>query len=198
VFLTAWGRLAVVLAQSRVAARLDPLSVSPIHDIALNALIRGDYEQAAAGFRQTIAIDPNWTWGYIKLARTLALQKKCPEALAEAEIAERRIVGGAAPLSRSWLGVTYATCGETARAQQKLGELHALEKKQYVDPTAFAAIHSALGEMDEALRWYGKAFEDRTPSMVYAAIDPRVSRELVGNQRYKAIVDRMGFPQPAR
>ena len=52
--------------------------------------------------------------------------------------------------------------------------------------------------MDEALRWYEKAFEDRTPSMVYAAIDPRFSRELVGNLRYKAIVDRMGFPQAAR
>ena len=81
-FLTAMGRLDEGLAQSREAARLDPLSVSPVHDIALNALIRGDYEQAAAGFRQTIDIDPNWTWGYIKLARTLAIQKKCPEALA--------------------------------------------------------------------------------------------------------------------
>jgi len=197
-FLTAMGRLDEGLAQSREAARLDPLSVSPVHDIALNALIRGDYEQAAAGFRQTIDIDPNWTWGYIKLARTLAIQKKCPQALAEADIAERRIAGGAAPLSRSWLGITYATCGETARAQQKLGELHALEKKQYVDPTTFAAIYSALGEMEEALRWYEKAFEDRTPSMVYAAIGPRFSPELVGNLRYKAIVDRMGFPQPAK
>jgi hypothetical protein len=59
-------------------------------------------------------------------------------------------------------------------------------------------IHSALGEMDDALRWYEKAFENRTPSMVYAAIDPRFSPELVGNLRYKSIVDRMGFPQPAR
>ena len=192
------GRLNEGLAQSREAARLDPLSVSPVHDIAINALVRGNYEQAAAGFRQTIDIDPNWTWGYIKLGRTLALEKKCKEAFAQTEIAERRIAGGAAPLSRSWLGVTYATCGDSARARQKLDELHALEKTQYVDPVTFAAIHSALGEMDEALRWYEKAFEDRTPNMVYALIGPRFSPELAGNLRYKAIVDRMGFPQPAK
>ena len=197
-FLTAMGRQDEGLARSQEAARLDPLSVGPFHDIAINALVRGDYEQAAAGFRRAIDIDPNWTWGYIKLARTLAHQKKCKEALAQAENSERRIAGGAAPLSRSWLGVTYALCGETERARQKLDELHALESKQYVDPVTFAAIHSALGEMDDALRWYEKAFVDRTPNMVYAAIGDRISPELAGNPRYKAVVDRMGFPQSAK
>jgi TolB-like protein/Tfp pilus assembly protein PilF len=197
-FLTAMGRLDDGLAQSREAAILDPLSVGPVHDMAINALVRGDYEQAATGFRQAIDIDPNWTWGYIKLARTLAIQKKCKEALAQAEIAERRIAGGAAPLSWSWLGATYAICSDTARARQKLDQLHALGKKQYVDPVTFAEIHSALGEMEEALRWYEKAFLDRTPNMAYAAIGSRISLELAGNPRYQAIVDRMGFPQPAK
>ena len=197
-FLTSMGRLDDGLAQSREAAILDPLSVGPVHDMAINALVRGDYEQAATGFRHAIDIDPNWTWGYIKLARTLAIQKKCKEALAQAEIAERRIAGGVAPLSWSWLGATYAICSDTARARQKLDELHALEKKQYVDPVTFAEIHSAFGAMDEALRWYEKAYLDRTPNMAYAAIGSRISLELAGNPRYKAIVDRMGFPQPAK
>jgi len=197
-FLTAMGRADEGLARSQEAARLDPVSVGPFHDIAINALVRGDYEKAAAGFRRTNEIDPDWAWGYIKLARTLAHQKKCKESYAQAQTAERKIAGGAAPLSWSWLGVTYALCGDTARAREKLHALHALEKKQYVDPVTFASIHSALGEMDDALRWYEKAFADRTPNMVYAGILPRLSPELAGNPRYHAIVDRMGFPQSAR
>ncbi len=193
-FLTAMGRLDEGLAQSREAALLDPLSVGPVHDMAINALVRHDYERAAAGFRHAIDINPNWTWGYIKLALTLAAQNHCNEAFAQAEIAERRIAGGVAPLSQSWLGMTYAKCGDTARARQKLDVLHALETTQYVDPVTYAAIHSALGEMDEALLWYEKAFEDRTPNMVYAAILPRLSPELAGNGRFEAIVERMGFP----
>lgn len=197
-FLLYLGRLEEGLAHTREAVRLDPLSVGPVHDIAINAMVRHDFEQAAAGFRHAIDINPNWTWGYIKLARTLATQKKCAEAFAQAEIAERRIAGGIAPLSQSWLGVTYAMCGDSARARRKLDDLHALETTQYVDPVTYAEIHCALGEMDEALRWYEKAFEDRTPNMVYASIMPRLSPELAGNARYNAIVDRMGFPQPTQ
>lgn len=195
-FLGAMGRLDEGLAGCREAARLDPLSVGPVHNMAIIALVRGDYLGAAAGFRQAIDIDPNWTWGYIKLARSLALLKNCAEALAQAEIAERRIAGGAAPLSWSWLGVTYAACGDTARARQKLDQLHALEAQQYVDPVTFADIHCALGEVDEALRWFEKAFADRTPNMVYAAILPGINPALAGNARFGAIVERMGIPLP--
>jgi eukaryotic-like serine/threonine-protein kinase len=195
-FLNAMGRLDEGLAQSREAARLDPLSVEPFHDMAINALIRGDYDQAAAGFRHTIDIDPDWTWGYIKLGRTLAIQKKCEQAFVQTEIAERRIAGGAGALSRSWLGATYATCGDTARARQKLAELHALEAKQYVDPITFADVHAALGEMDEALRWYQKAVEDRSPNLVFALVASRVMPRLANNPGYQAIVSRMAFPQP--
>jgi serine/threonine-protein kinase len=180
-------------ARTREAARLDPLSVGPVHNLAILAMIRGDYEEAAAGFRRAIDIEPNWTWGYTKLARTLSHQRKCTEAFAQMEVAERRLAGGAAPLSWSWLGVTYANCGDTVRARQMLERLHALEKKQYVDPVTFAQIHGALGEVDLALDWYEKAFADRTPNMVFAAILPGLCPELVGNLRYQALVDGMGF-----
>jgi len=193
-FLTSMGRLDEGLAHSQEAARLDPLSVGPVHDIAINYMARGDLEQAATNFRRTIDMDPNWTWGYVKLGRTLARQKKCPEALAQAEIAERRIAGGAAPLSRSWLGFTYGICGETVRARQKLAELHALSRERYVDPSLYADIHNGLGEADEALRWYEQAYEDRTPSMAYASIGPLIDPGLIGNTRYEAIVRRMAFP----
>ena len=198
IYLTAMGRFDEGLAQSREAARLDPLSVGPVHDIAWNALLRRDYDQAAAGFRHTIEIDPNWTWGYIKLARTLAMQKKCKQAFVQTEIAERRIAGGAAPLSRSWLGATYANCGDTARARQKLVELHALEKSQYVDPVTFATIHGELAEVDQALGWLEKAYADRTPNMVAVALFPRLTPAFAGNARFQAIVDRMGYPRSAR
>jgi Tfp pilus assembly protein PilF len=195
-FLSAMGRLDEGLARSREASLLDPLSVGPVHDIGINFMARGDFEQSAASFRRAIEIDPNWTWGYIKLARALALGKKCEEAMAQCAIAEARIAGGAAPLSRSWLGANYALCGETARARQKLDELHALALKQYVDPVTFAGVHGALGEMDAALGWYEKALEDRTPNMVYASVARRMYPELTGNPRYEAIVRRMAFPQP--
>ncbi len=141
-YLMAMGRLDEAFDRSSEAARLDPLSTGPVHNLAIIALVRGDHAQAAAGFRRAIDINPNWTWGYIKLARTLALQKKSELALVQAGIAEGRIAGGNAPMSWSWLGVTYAACGDPARAREKLDRLHELERRQYVDPVAFASIHA--------------------------------------------------------
>ena len=136
----------------------------------------------------------DWTWGHIKLARTLAMQKKCKEAFAEAEIAERMIAGGAAPYSRSWLGATYAICGDATRARQKLAELHALEAKQYVDPVAFAEIHAVLGEIDEALALYEKAEAARSPNMATALLVRKAFPQLAGKPRFDAIIGRMAFP----
>ncbi len=193
-FLNAMGRLDEGLAESREAARLDPLSVYPVHDMAINAMIRFDFDVAARGFRRAIDINPDWVWGYIKLARTLAMQKRCGQAFEQAEIGERHIAGGAAPLARSWLGITYALCGDSVRAHQKLAELHALEAKQYVDPSAFAAVLSAMGDLDAALEWFEKAVQDRSPSMVYARIEGRMMPQLGRSPRFQALIAKMGFP----
>ncbi|MDH5208540.1 MAG: hypothetical protein OEW34_07870 [Burkholderiaceae bacterium] len=192
------GHVDQSLVWTREAARLDPLSTGPVHNLGIAALVQGQNAEAAAEFRRAIDIDPNWTWGYIKLARALALQGLCEEALAQAEIGETRIAGGVAPLCWSWLGAVYALCGDATRARGKLEQLHALARKQYVDPAAFATVHGALGEVDEALGWYEKAFTDRTPNMVYAAIMPGFSPELVGSAHFQEIVERMGLPKPAR
>ncbi len=194
-FLISMSRLDDALSYSKEASRLDPLAMGPLHDIGINHWVRGDYEKATAAFRRAIDIDPNWTWGYVKLARLLAVQKQCKEAFLQADNAETKIAGGRAPLARSWLGAVYATCGDTKRAREKLAELHALEKTAYVDPVTFATVHSSLGEIDEAIRWYEKAFNDRTPNMVAAALIPKFDTELRNAPGLQAIIDRMGFPK---
>jgi len=194
-FLNAMGRLDEGLAQSREAARLDPLSVMPFHDIAINALVRHHYDDAAAGFRKTIDIDPNWTWGYIKLARTLALASKCNEAFVQTAIAEHRIAESEAPLSRSWLGQAYAVCGDVTRARQKLAELQAIAAKRYLDPAPIGAVYASLGEMDAALRYFQKGFDERSPDMVYLMVSPRLVPQLGESAEYRKLVERMGFPR---
>jgi TolB-like protein/Tfp pilus assembly protein PilF/predicted Ser/Thr protein kinase len=134
-FLMSMGRLDEGLVESQRAWDLDPLSVGPIHDIAINYLVRGDYEEAEAHFRKAIEVNPNWTWGYIKLARTLAHEGDCEEALARAETGYQRIADGVAPTSRAWLAVTWALCGETDRVREQLTWLEDLARTQYVDPT---------------------------------------------------------------
>ncbi len=197
-FLVTMLRLDGGLAEGREVARLYPLFGQPIHDTAINALARGNFEVGAAGFRRTIAIDANWTRAYIKRGRTLAIQKKCQEAIARAETAERRIADGAAPTSRSWLGASYGTCGDTVRARQKPNELHALAAKPCVDLTAFADILMSLGKTGAALECYARALADRSPSVANARLVPRLYPRLATSARYTAVIARMRLPPPAR
>ncbi len=61
-----------------------------------------------------------------------------------------------------------------------------------------ASIHESLGEREEALRWTEKAFEDRSPNLVWASQTYRMEPEIASHPRFKAIIERMKFPQPAR
>jgi tetratricopeptide (TPR) repeat protein len=83
------------------------------------------------------------------------------------------------------------------RARQKLDDIHALEAQGYVDLVTFADVHANLGEFDEALRWFEKAFQERTPNMVNARGFGRNCPEIASNLRYQAIVARMNFPSLA-
>ena len=194
-FLTVAGHLDAGLAQLEAAVKLDPHAVRPLHDLGINAWARDDLDLAAARFRRALEIEPKWAWGYIKLSRVLALQKKCPAALVQAQKGEAIIADGAAPLARAWIGATYGTCGDVTRARQKLAELQALEKKQYLDPATFADIHASLGELDQAFEYFEKAIADRTPNMVHARFHTKVVPALATSPRYKALIERLAFPK---
>jgi serine/threonine-protein kinase len=192
-FLMSMGRLDEGLAESRRAWDLDPLSVGPMHDIAINYLVRGNNEQAEAHFRKAIEVNPNWTWGYIKLARTLAHEGDCEEALARAETGYQRIADGVAPASRAWLAVTWALCGETDRAREQLTWLEDLARTQYVDPTPMATVLTYLGRTEEAVDNYEEAFEERSPAMVYMNLTPVLDVSIADDPRTQSIIRRMGF-----
>jgi hypothetical protein len=56
----------------------------------------------------------------------------------------------------------------------------------------------ALGEIDEAVHWFQKAYEDRSPDMVYAQVSSRLNPHLAANAGYRAIMDKMAFPPSAK
>jgi tetratricopeptide (TPR) repeat protein len=167
------------------------LSFSPA--IPINALLRRDHAKASDGFRPAIQIDPDWTLGYIKRARSLALQKKCGEAIEQAGIAEHRIAGGVGVLSRP-----MQPCGDTVRARQKLAELNAFAANRYVDPATLAEIYASLGEIEEAVHWYQKAYDDRSPDMVFAQVGGRLDTSARRQRRLSRAPGKDGVSASAR
>jgi TIR domain len=59
-------------------------------------------------------------------------------------------------------------------------------------------IHASLGEIDEAVRWFHKAYDDRSPDMVYAQVSSRLNPRLAASAGFREIMDRMAFPTSAK
>ena len=92
------------------------------------------------------------------------------------------------------LGHAYAAAGKTAEARKILDDLHSLAKKRYVQPYAFALIHTGLGENEEALEWLEKAYQDRNGGMPYLQGEPRFD-PLRSDPRFQDLLRRMNFPE---
>jgi uncharacterized protein (TIGR02996 family) len=194
-FLVSMGRFDEAIFQSEKAKELDPLSPSAAHMLAFALMGVHEYDRAAAEFRAALDLNPNWTWGYIKLSKTLADSGQCDQAFATADEAEAQLHGGSTPLARAWLGYTYATCGDLDRGQEALRALDAMAVEGYVDPGVYAELYAAIGTMDQVIDALERSVADRSPDAIYLPVIPDYFLPgLADESRYQALLREMDIP----
>jgi len=193
-FLSAVGRFDEAIEQATIAKELDPLSPSAFHLVAFSLMGKREYDRAAAEFRAALDLNPNWTWGYIKLAKTYADNEQCEEAFRTADDAEAELHGGGTPLARSWLGYTYGKCGDRERAEAALRTLDEFAEKAYVDPVAYGIIYAALGESERLLEELERSIEDHSMNAVFTPVVPTYYMPGLGDDpRFQNLMERIGF-----
>jgi serine/threonine protein kinase/Tfp pilus assembly protein PilF len=193
-FLSAVGRFDDAIEQATIAKELDPLSPSTFHLVAYSLMGKREYDRAAAEFRAALDLNPNWTWGYIKLAKTYADNGQCEEAFATAEDAEAELHGGGTPLARSWMGYTYGKCGDTERTEAALQTLDEFAENAAVDPIAYGIIYAALGDSKRLLDELERAVDDHSVLAVFMPGVPTYYMPgLENNPRFQTLMKRTGF-----
>jgi len=180
----------------RIAKELDPLSPSAFHLVAYSLMGKREYDRAAAEFHAALDLNPNWTWGYIKLAKTYADNGQCEEAFATAEDAEAELHGGGTPLARSWMGYTYGKCGDTDRAEAALRALDEFAENTDVDPFAYGIIYAALGDKDGLLDEVERSVDDHSTLAAFMPGLPTYYMPgLEDDPRFQNLMDRIGFTE---
>jgi serine/threonine-protein kinase len=189
-FLTNMGRSSESFTLIRRALELDPTSANLNSSLGWYLYFARQYDQASAQLRKTLELEPNYLNALIRLGEVYTQQGKYAEAIAElnkaAEISRYRAV--------ATLGFTWAVAGEKAKARQALAELQEMAKQRYVSPVDFAAIHTGLGERDQAFAWLEKGFQTRVGRMVYLKMEPMFDG-LRSDPRWQELIRRIGFPQ---
>ena len=188
--LTSLGRTDDAVKAMQHAQQLDPLSVRVNVDLGMAFLAAGRYEDAVAQEGRTLELAPAATTP--RWIRGMAFEQlgRFDEA-----IVEMKAVLDAEPddpAVKGSLGHVYAISGRQPEARALLSELTTTPEAH--DVAFFAALICAgLKETDAALTWLERAVEERSGSVRYLKIDPR----LVGlrdQPRYRELMKRVGLP----
>lgn len=165
------GRLDAARDSMQTAQALDPVSSIISRDLAVIHFYRRDFDAALEQCDHTVELNPHFAPAYL----TLGLVQEQRQDFDESAAAFRRGIELAPRLPRlhSALARTYALSDRHAQARQALAALLALAAERYVSPFEFAVAHLALGDVDEGLRWLGRARDDRCFELLSLAVDPR-------------------------
>jgi tetratricopeptide (TPR) repeat protein len=109
---------------------------------------------------------------------------------AESEIARGVELANSPHVMLSSLAQAQAAGGHREAALDGLDRLVAASNTKYVSPYEVGLIHESLGNLDEAFRWWERAYEERSSWLVYIAREHRL-RHLHGNPRFDAFVARV-------
>lgn len=97
----------------------------------------------------------------------------------------------------NWSSLMVATnlalCGDHRAARGLLAKLHARESTEYVWTVGLACAYGALGEIDRAFEYLGRAYDDRAAWMTWLESAPCFD-SLRSDLRFDRMIQRLGLP----
>jgi tetratricopeptide (TPR) repeat protein len=156
--------------------------------MAWHYLMAHQFDKASAESQRALRDEPNFAWHHVFhgwALLNLGAFDKAESAIARgAELANRPHV------MLSSLAQAQAAGGHREAAIASLEGLVAASNSKYVSPYEVGLIHESLGDLDEAFRWWERAYEERSPWLVYVSREHRL-RHLHGEPRFDAFVARI-------
>jgi tetratricopeptide (TPR) repeat protein len=98
------------------------------------------------------------------------------------------------PEADGLLGYAQAANGNTAAAYRILEDLSHRSDIEYTSTYAIALVYLGLGDRDEALDWFAKAYERRSVGFVHANVDPLFD-PIRSDPRFVTLIGKLGLVQ---
>lgn len=188
--LTAVGRTEEAVAAMEQAKKLDPLSLRINADLGMALLAARRYDEAVRQEEKTLELQPDFRTALWIQGMALQQQRMLPEAIAKYQEALRSAPGN--PNLLAALGNAYAEAGRQEEARKVLSDLTSASRNAPVSAFFFALVYAGLGDTAEALSWLEKAYEERSGSIRYLKVEPRLDR-LRDEPRFQELMRRVGL-----
>jgi TolB-like protein/Flp pilus assembly protein TadD len=191
VFLAYLGRFDEAIAEVTRGRALEPVSTVVGVYVAAALHFGGRSDEANAECLRVLDFDPASVW--IEYLRSIILTRlgKHDEAIAVAEraveLSHRQMFYVAA------VGMAHAAAGRSEDAQRVVDELRRRSQDEYVSPIYFAWIADSLGHVDEAMQWYDRAYEERSPFLTTQPVRIGRANPLRADPRFGELLKKIGL-----
>lgn len=189
-FLAIMSRHDESLARIRRAQTVDPISLPVNHTIARCYTWAGEHERAIEQLRATQQIEPHHPLTYVWLGRAFMGMGRYEDALTELQRGME--IAGRLPLLLEVTGCAYGRLGMAAKARGILEELGQLSARRYVPPIFQAYVLGAMGELDQAFQFFGRAMEERSGLLAFLrATHETANPALAADPRFTSLLQQM-------
>ena len=188
--LTAIGKTNEAVTQMEKARELDPLSTRINADLGMAYLSAGRYDEAIEQELKTLELNPKSAGA--RWIRGMAYQQKKMFEQAIKDYQSALELSPNNPNFLAALGHVYASSGNTSAAHNILDTLFVENKKEPVSPFFFALVYAGLNDKENALKWLEKAYEEKSGSVRYLKMEPRL-QNLRNEPRYSELMKKIGL-----
>jgi tetratricopeptide (TPR) repeat protein/TolB-like protein len=193
-YLCALSRFDEAIEQGRTAAELDDVP-AVLHNLALVHFYARQYDEAIAFFKRRLAAEPGLAQTHFSLGRAQAVAGDYPSAIAELTEAVE-LSGGfekGDPDYVAELARTLADSGNTSEATRLLDGLLGRTGLPRVTAHYLAYAYMGLRDFDRAFAALDQAIEDRAPTLLWAAVQPRFD-PVRGDSRFERLLSALRLP----
>jgi len=189
-YLTAIGRHDEAITEIKRAQELDPLSLNVSTAVGRVFYFARQYDQAIEEFQKTLEMDPDYFYAHGWLANAY-FQKALYDEAIEEFLKTRPFYGDSSEMIAA-LRAAYTASGMRGYWQMRLNQLKEQAKQRYVPAFGIAPACARLGEVDQALEWLNKGYEECDSGLVYLNVEPSFDN-LRSDPRFVALLKKLGL-----
>jgi class 3 adenylate cyclase/TolB-like protein/Tfp pilus assembly protein PilF len=187
-YLKAMGRLDEALAEMRKALELDPISMAVNTGLGHVLYLSRNYDAAIEQYGNAVKLDPTFGPAHLWFGRPYLQKGMYEEAIAE--IQQAVASSGGSTISLAVLAHALASSGKEPEAKEILQGLLERSRTGYLPSYWVALVYTGLGDVDQAMAWLERAYDERSSWLVWIKVEPRFDR-LRSEPRFVSLLRRM-------
>ncbi len=189
-FLALMGRHKEAASEISLARKLDPQSVPINSDIGTLSYYAADYDHAAEHFQKTLKLDDRFIAALSGLG--LVYEQKGQGQQTVNEILQAKLLMHAPQAYLDSLKQAFSNAGLKGFWQKELEHQQAEAKEHYVASSTIAALHTRLGDKDQALAALKQGLSEKDGGLVELKVAP-VFASLRDDARFADLLKRVGL-----